>query len=420
VKKLFVVVFFWACPVWAQLLCDDRSVHSMTRMPKPANKQTYVDPQFGTTIRRITAAPLQWKENAVIIPMYSTVPAWNADESKLLLYTRGLGGTHLLYDGRTYKFIKEIHVAASDIEHLLWDPQDPDIFYYPSNYPSNPDSPPVLNRYHVSTDKIEAVHNFSDIGCNQGKGRPISLGHAAYMSWAPGSKLVGLQCGEIKFLYDIVTDKVTGFIRHPQPKGSQANTVAPGPSGNFGEFLGRVADRSFQKDVVKLPLASVVEHNCLGISKSGHDTYNAVVFDPPPPGGGALVSFDMVTGAAKVIIGPATGYPPPMHMTHISAIAIHKPGLVGVSIVGKGNGQGVLDSEILLADVDTGKVCRVGHHRSLSDEGPWGYWGEPHVTLSPSGTRALFASDWGGGPSVDTYVVELSPDALGQLESPKR
>jgi hypothetical protein len=49
-------------------------------------------------------------------------------------------------------------------------------------------------------------------------------------------------------------------------------------------------------------------------------------------------------------------------------------------------------------------VCRVAHHRSQERQD---YGGAPHVTGSPSGTRALFASDWGDGPSVDTYVVEL-------------
>ena len=29
---------------------------------------------------------------------------------------------------------------------------------------------------------------------------------------------------------------------------------------------------------------------------------------------------------------------------------------------------------------------------------------------SPTGTRAVFASDWGGGASVDTYVLELPAD----------
>ncbi|MHB9052201.1 MAG: hypothetical protein ACYC3R_10185, partial [Thiomonas delicata] len=53
------------------------------------------------------------------------------------------------------------------------------------------------------------------------------------------------------------------------------------------------------------------------------------------------------------------------------------------------------------------------HHSNGSDPtthppgGPQGYWAEPHVVISPSGTRLLFASDWGGSPDVDTYVVTL-------------
>jgi hypothetical protein len=30
-----------------------------------------------------------------------------------------------------------------------------------------------------------------------------------------------------------------------------------------------------------------------------------------------------------------------------------------------------------------------------------------HTIPSPRGTRAVFASDWGGGDSVDSYVLEL-------------
>jgi hypothetical protein len=49
----------------------------------------------------------------------------------------------------------------------------------------------------------------------------------------------------------------------------------------------------------------------------------------------------------------------------------------------------------------------VAHHRSYAGEGRWGYFGEPHVVVSPSATRLLFGSDWGNGDTVDTYVVEL-------------
>jgi hypothetical protein len=75
--------------------------------------------------------------------------------------------------------------------------------------------------------------------------------------------------------------------------------------------------------------------------------------------------------------------------------------------VGDPAGLGFLDQEIALANAVTGKVCRVAHHRSYAGEGRWGYWSEPHVGISPKATRLVFASDWGNGVSVYTYVVEL-------------
>jgi hypothetical protein len=122
---------------------------------------------------------------------------------------------------------------------------------------------------------------------------------------------------------------------------------------------------------------------------------------------GALVAFDLQDGTRKVVVGLATGYPYPPSGTHVSALAHRRPGWVAVSSVGNPAGRGVLEQELLLANVDTGKVCRVGHHRSFAGEGSWGYWAEPHVVISPSGTRLLFGSDWGNGATVDAYVVEL-------------
>jgi hypothetical protein len=57
-----------------------------------------------------------------------------------------------------------------------------------------------------------------------------------------------------------------------------------------------------------------------------------------------------------------------------------------------------------------GTVCRVGRHRSWGKENTKlqeSYWAEAHAVPSPSGTRIAFASDWGNGTTVDTYVIEL-------------
>ena len=90
-----------------------------------------------------------------------------------------------------------------------------------------------------------------------------------------------------------------------------------------------------------------------------------------------------------------------------SAVAVQRPGWVVVSS-GSAAASGLLEGELLLADTNPGgSVCRIAHHRSFASEGPQDYWAEPHGVPSPSATRVLFGSDWGGGASVDAYVVEL-------------
>ena len=70
-------------------------------------------------------------------------------------------------------------------------------------------------------------------------------------------------------------------------------------------------------------------------------------------------------------------------------------------------------SEIYLADTDPKHrvTCRLAHHRSYGKAAKNGgypaYFGEPHATISPSGTRILYGSDWYDSGTVDSYVLEL-------------
>ena len=147
------------------------------------------------------------------------------------------------------------------------------------------------------------------------------------------------------------------------------------------------------------------EHGNLGRNAAGEDFFAAVQFDSNPAG--TLIVENLQTGEVKPIVSPANGYPYPPSGTHISAVAFRARGWVAVSIVGKPEGKQVLHQELLLANVDSGRVCRIAHHHSFGKNGRFDYWAEPHVTISPSGTRVVFASDWDNGNSVDTYVVEL-------------
>lgn len=395
-------------------LLTDKANHPMTTLAKPALLQAVVDPQFGTTIRRISNAGT----GHVVKPMYSTIPAWNADESYIILYhTEGApyAGMHVLYNGKTYELIKPLNDTAADLEQIHWDPVDPNIFYYPSNY----NNKARFIKYDVRTDTETLVHDFALAPTSCPNDGTLSFGSdPQYMSWDGNNKVVGLQCGSSKKIsYNITTDTVLGTTTI-----NSVNAPVAAPSGNLFHLDAKIYNPAFvlQRTLVA---AVVDEHASIGRKANGADVYNVVSFDDAQPGN--LISYDLATGTRNVIIGPATGYPYTITGTHISSVAIKNPGYVSVDMIGEGTGQTLLDNEIVLADLNGNRVCRVAHHHSWGGGGgpngaggPQGYWAEPHSVISPSGTRILFGSDWDGTNTVDTFVVELPSYTNSSLSAP--
>ena len=72
-------------------------------------------------------------EGNVIKPMYSTVQAWNSDETLMVLFHRkGRNQGHYLYNGITYEVIRKLDILPSDIEDVLWSHSDPHSLFYSS------------------------------------------------------------------------------------------------------------------------------------------------------------------------------------------------------------------------------------------------------------------------------------------------
>jgi hypothetical protein len=372
-------------------LVQDTAAHTQTALAQPAVGQIVTDAEFGTTIRRITAVPAG--TNAAIKPMYSTISAWNADESLLILYRVGSG--HQLYDGKSYAFIRALDINPADLEQVYWDTSDPDLLYYVDGQD--------FVRYHVQSSTREPLRNFASL-CGA---EPVSGGgDPMFTSW--DSHRLGLVCGTQMFIYDQSTDSVLG----PQPvAGTPPGQVAPsGTLAYLAAGTGQVLDENLNL-VRSLNLQEPNNHASLGRLTSGHDTWNGAVYDDANEDVGILVTWDLTDRSGGVMIGPKTGYPYPPD-GHISALAYRQPGWVVVSTVSDNTTgpQGLLDQELLFADTNTGTVCRLGRHRSFGKNNAQmqePYWAEPHAVPSPSGTRVAFGSDWGGGATVDTYVVEL-------------
>jgi hypothetical protein len=374
-----------------QNMPSDKSPRTVASLAKPALGQAVIDPRFGGSIRRITAATSIGGRDAAIVPIYSTISAWNADESLLLLYRVGRG--HELYNGRTYAFVRALDIAPNDVEQIYWHVTDPNVLLYVSGK--------SLMRYRVATGAKETIKTFSTCTTNLTTGDD-----PMFTSW--DSNVIGLKCGSSAFIYRISTGTTTGTM------STAGDPPKVAPSGQRALVEGYVVNLGLQVQR-RLDLSNPWDHGSLGRLANGRDVWNAVAFDPGPLGSGvgSLVSYDLQDGTSKVVVGPATGWPYPPTGSHVSSLANQAPGWVFLSMAGAAAGSTALHGEIALAEVASGKVCRLAHHRSRGNENTrlqQPYWAEPRVTPSPTGTRAVFGSDWGGGASVDTYVIELPAD----------
>jgi hypothetical protein len=373
----------------------DKNPRAIVSLSKPAVGQTIIDPAFGTKITRISA-PLGVGDNAIVKPLYSTMQAWNSDETKLIIWHRGVG--YAIHNGQPpYAFDHmAIFDAPTDIEQIFWDPWNPDVLYYPSNR----NAEPRLMKYVVST-KTNSLHiNLNSICPTGDWSKLLGLGSdpsgPAFM--LSGLKVIGMRCGGTLLTVDLAS----GFAI-PKSGGTGANlAVALAPYGQVGQLNGYSLDL-IHNLLRNLNLPFPWEHGSVGASLKALNVWNSVQFDS---NAASLLSTSLDTGVSKVIIGIANGWPYPPSGTHISSVT-RNIGWVAISSVGNPNFNGALNQEIYLGNVDTGEVCRIAHHRSWAGEGKWGYWAEPHLVISPSGNQILFGSDWGNGPSVDAYVVKI-------------
>lgn len=162
-------------------------------------------------------------------------------------------------------------------------------------------------------------------------------------------------------------DPADGVADEPTRGGERAYHVS---------YTYDVASGQLERQLNKEDLS---EHATLGTLANGHD-------------------------ASFTVAGLDNGYPYARAATHLSALAHAAPAKwLAVSSIG---------------EVDGSDVYRVGHHRTDEEDFPNAvedvyeadYWAEPHVVISPTATRLLFASDWSepeDGKSIDSYVVEL-------------
>jgi hypothetical protein len=428
-----------------------KALRPYTALAKPAKGVSLADPDFpgNTRIVRITDVAADFKAR-VAVPVYPTIQSWNCDESLLFLYvtspmTGGLAG-HALYDGKTYRFIKFLDINPADVEQVYWDPTNPALLRYVDNRDAGGTYVRELVAYNVNTGQKTVLKSFTGNtqlapinGKIGGGGDPFApsadgdlfgLGVYQQKNGPGGAALQG------QFSYRLSTNRISTYGTH------EGNVAQALPSGR-GLMLGDVTKVSVLSEtgaVQRTLPFNGIEHGDMLRNAAGDDVFAAVQFDGPS-GSGNLMIANLTTGAVSTLIGEKTGDGYPRTGALLSGRS-RAAGWVALAITGcpagstgncsgsqptvSGPAQTYLDQEIVLANIDTGKVYRVAHHRTAgnySNARQNNYWAQPNVVISPSGTRLLVASDWGAGnpgnpvidpnAAVDTYVIEL-PAYRGQ------
>jgi len=407
-------------------LVSHKQPAAVPRVAKPPFMTYYKDPSFRSKAIRISNT----RSGEVIKPMYSTIQAWNADETLMILYhTGGSGAGHHLYDGNNYQHIRNLNITPTDLEQVFWSHTEPDYFYYisQSGFRRN-----QLLKTNARTKKSTTLVDLSPMcGFNE----VATAGNDVQMQ-SRDDDLFAFRCKSASDnTMNMHTYRVsTGEIHSRQigPGTPWDNWSAPNPAAS-GERLvmnDKVisSDLTFQEQ--SLDLANFHEHSSVGQTNAGDDALYTVAFDPSPASCGGhidqgvahLVQHNLESGECRALITESMGYPYTNSGTHVSALAHLRPGWVLMSSLGypedfarlnDGKPATTFFSEIYLTntDPDNTKVCRVAQHRSFGKAAKNGnyqpYFGEPHATISPSGTRLMFGSDWYDSGSVDTYIVEL-------------
>ena len=441
---------------------------SYSELAKPAKLQTINDPDFKTTkITRITDVKSDWNSQFAI-PAYPTTQAWNCDETLLILYVSGSLGTgghdgdFALFDGKHYNFITFLDINPADVEQFYWSTTDPTALFYVDNNQRSGTQANALTKANITATSTNASGAISAVSMTttvlHDFAADFASGGALYNAVKGYGTITTVSGGEDPFAMSLTNDLIGlgAYLNKNGPGGSAAyaafsyristNTVGqpftveadvpqalPSGAGTyFYKNQSNVYVMDAVTDAIKYTIAyDGTQHSDMLRNAAGDDVIAGPQFDGPGTNA-TLMTVNLTQGGTpKVLI---SDYPP--SGTLLSGRAYKAPGWVGMAMIGcpsgtNGNCQGpqpkavgtpmtYLDQEVLIANVDSGAVYRVAHHRSTGNYGnasQSNYWAQPNVTMSPSGTRILFQSDWGAeNPSspvidpnamIDTYVIEL-------------
>lgn len=397
----------------------------------PVKGAGYRDASQGVCITRLTdhesEPPVGFAKN-----IYSRQQAFNADESRVLVFARD--GYWHLYDAKTSEYVKRLDLGGGSVEPH-WHPTDPDVLYLLPNRGGL-----SLHAYHVGTDQQKKIADFTELDSIAGhpgvrdiqdlwpdakrvwtrwEGSPsMNARYWAFQVETENERPVAL------ITFDLATNSIVGSldirrIGRPDhismsPKGNYAVASWPEDAADCPLFRSRGSLEkpcglmAFTRDFSEAQgLAPKSPHSDLAITADGHEVIVISNYDS-----GNLEMIDLASGDVtplwRMYIGGAST------ALHVSGKAWGKPGWVLISTYAANDPKNARPwYENRLIAVELKSNPRVINIAGIVNDAQT-YFSEPHASVNRDFTRIVFNANWGSGKDedIDAYVARLSPGAI--------
>lgn len=369
----------------------------------PARGQSWNDPVFGTSIRRLSdavASPnnadggnLTWVMNE-----YSTMSAYNADRTRFILQHDSYFGLYDAAGNHLRDLPWEVHAGSEP----RWSRASANLLYFVAGN--------RLKRLDVASGATSVVRTFGEYGAISGHGESdIGFG---------GDALVLAGDARHVFVYTIATDTKSPVL----DTGSHSfNSLYLTPDGNvLVSYYPTGSSRwsgieLYDRDLVfRRQVARVGGHMDVTRDADGSEVlvWNSSA-DPSPICDNGIVKVELADGAQSCALA----------LDWSLAVHVSCPDSGGWCIVSTyapgepdpGLGWPAYTNELLRVKLDGSEVRRLAHHRSRAANG---YNYSPRATVSRDGSRLVFASNFNlqqiqGRPAdySDAYLIQLAGGA---------
>jgi len=410
--------------------CENLLTHadpvSIAPLHKPPHMRLYLDPAFTTKNRRITNS----LDGQVHKPIGNSAQSWNSDESLLMLqsYDEDKTSKFILMDGSTYQRMGDLNISTPVDNSVYWSRENPLSVLYVSG---SEDKAGHLLRFDIASGTESLIKDFSPY-CEQ---NGFTATGGMFPKPSSNDDLFSFQCGSESNKSLVVSYRYLSDEIHTLNigEGSRWELNQPPVSTSSGEkflFQGFTIDDTLKGSIVKLNTPDsefpyLVSQNSAGDDvafqiASNTDSTECPSSDALTPG--IVFKHNLQNNECNSFLTQGEKYTIDAAGSYLFADAEHAPDLAAMSSIGYGKFDHfskdtpapTLLSELFLINTDSTdaqEVCRIAHHRTFGKHAQnanyEAHLGEPTLSMSPSGSRVLFSSDWYDSGSVDTYVVEL-------------